>query len=121
MEVVGTVISVLPAKQGTSKAGKEWKTQDFIIETHDQYPRKVCINVFGADKIDKFGIAEGQSVKVGFNLESREFNGNWFTTIGAWKIDHEAGGQPSRNEEATVEEHEKLDTSSSSDDGDLPF
>ena len=51
MELAGKVIAVLEPRGGVSKTGNEWKVQEYVIETHDQYPKKMCFDVFGADKI----------------------------------------------------------------------
>ena len=47
MEVSGKIIAILPIQGGTSKSGNEWKKQDYILETHDQYPKKICFNLWG--------------------------------------------------------------------------
>lgn len=87
MEVKGTLIQVLKIESGTSKAGKEWQKQDFVIETNEQYPKKVCFTLFG-DKVSLInGVKEGDEVEVFFNLESRDFNGKWYHNINAWKIE----------------------------------
>ncbi len=87
LSVKGKIEQILKAESGVSRAGKEWKKQEFILETEDQYPRKVCFTLFGekADLIN--GLSEGQEVEVSFNVESREYNGRWFTNVNAWKID----------------------------------
>jgi hypothetical protein len=61
MELSGTIIAILPIQAGTSAKG-EWKSQDYILETNDQYPKKVCINAFG-DNIDKFSLSIGEDAK----------------------------------------------------------
>lgn len=60
--------------------------QDYVLETMDQYPRKVCFNLFG-DRIDQYPLAIDDVVTVSFDIESREWNGRWFTTIRAWKVE----------------------------------
>ena len=76
MELSGKVIVVLEPKSGVSKTtGKEWKAQEYVIETHDQYPRKMCFEVFGADKIDQFHIQAGEEITVSFDIDAREWNG----------------------------------------------
>lgn len=86
MEVKGKVIQILPVQTGTSKAGKEWSKQEFVIETEDQFPKNICFTLFG-DKLSLLtGIAAGQQVEVFFNVESREFSGKWYHNINAWKI-----------------------------------
>lgn len=86
LKLTGVIIAILPVESGTSKAGKEWKKQNFVIETNEQYPKKACFTLFG-DKLsylDKF--AEGSTVDVKFNAESNEFNGKYFTNLNAYSI-----------------------------------
>ncbi|MFZ4724089.1 MAG: DUF3127 domain-containing protein [Paludibacter sp.] len=85
MEISGKIIAVLPIATGQGKNGT-WRSQDYVLETADQYPKKVCFNLFG-DKIDQFPIAIDEMVNVSFDIESKEYNGRWFTNIRAWKVD----------------------------------
>ncbi|EKY02722.1 DUF3127 domain-containing protein [Porphyromonas catoniae] len=86
MELIGKIIQVLPLQEGVSKAGNAWKKQEYILETlGTQYPRKVCFNLFG-DNVDKFPMQVGQDVTVSIDLESREFNGRWYTDVRAWNV-----------------------------------
>jgi hypothetical protein len=85
MDISGKIIAVLPIATGQGKNGT-WRSQDYVLETADQYPKKVCFNLFG-DKIDQFPIAIDDQVNVSFDVESREYNGRWYTTIRAWKIE----------------------------------
>lgn len=66
MELAGKVIAVLEPRGGVSKTGNEWKVQEYVIETHDQYPKKMCFDVFGADKIAQFNIQAGEELNVVF-------------------------------------------------------
>ena len=86
MEIQGKVIQVLAPASGTSKSGNAWKKQEYVIETHDQYPRKVMFMLFG-DRADQYKAEVGQEVIVSFDLESREFNGRWYTDVRAWKME----------------------------------
>ncbi|MCF8297019.1 MAG: DUF3127 domain-containing protein [Saprospiraceae bacterium] len=87
LDLQGKLIQILPVQSGVSKAGKDWSKQEFIIETQEQFPKKVCFTLFG-DKTDLLqGISEGEELKVSFNLESREYNERWFHNINAWKIE----------------------------------
>ena len=62
MEFTGKIIAILSPRGGVSKtSGNEWKSQEYVIENHDQYPRKMCFDVFGADKIEQFNIQMGRS------------------------------------------------------------
>ncbi len=85
MEISGKIIAVLPLATGEGRNGT-WRSQDYVLETYDQYPRKVCFNLFN-DRIDQFPMAIGDDVTVSFDIESREWNGRWFTTIRAWRVE----------------------------------
>ena len=85
LEITGTIIQIQPLQEGTSKSGNAWKKQDCVLETDAQYPRKICFNLFG-DNVDKFPVQLGQKVTVSIDLESREFNGRWYTDVRAWNI-----------------------------------
>lgn len=87
MEIEGKVIQILPLQQGVGSSGKPWASQSFIIETPDQYPRKVCIELFGEDRVKNNPVSIDDSVKVSYDLESREFNGRWYTSVRAWKVE----------------------------------
>lgn len=84
MNISGKVVQILPLQQGTSKAGNPWQKQEFVLEQGGQYPRKVCISLFG-DNVAKIPQV-GQDVMVSVDIDSREFNGRWYTEIKAWNI-----------------------------------
>jgi len=88
MEISGKIIAVLPQATGQGKNGM-WRSQDYVLETADQYPKKVCFNLFN-DKIDQFPMAIDDVVNVSFDVESREYNGRWYTTVRAWKVEKSA-------------------------------
>jgi hypothetical protein len=93
MEIQGKVSMLLPLQTGAGKNG-QWKKQDFILETEGQVPRKICFSLWG-DKVDQYALAPGDQVEVSFDLESREFNGRWYTDAKAWKINKKsASGSP---------------------------
>lgn len=95
MEFTGKIIAILQPKGGVSKAtGNEWKAQEFVIESHDQYPRKMCFEVFGADKIDQFGIQMGEELTVSFDIDSNQWQDRWFNRIRAWKVERVSAGAP---------------------------
>jgi hypothetical protein len=87
MELSGKVIAVLEPRGGVSKTGNAWKVQEYVIETHDQYPRKMCFDVFGEDKINQFNIQVGEMVRVSFDIDAREYQGRWYNSIRAWNVD----------------------------------
>lgn len=96
MEITGTIIQVLPRQEGISKAGNQWKKQEYILENTDgQYPRKVCFTCFG-DNADRIQLTAGQRVKVSFDLESREYNGRWYTEVRCWRAEPEQAAAPAQ-------------------------
>lgn len=94
MELAGRVIAVLEPKGGTSRNGNEWKVQEYVIETHDQYPRRMCFDVFGDDKIKQFNIQVGEELNVSFDIDAREWQGRWFNSIRAWKVERVSAAAP---------------------------
>jgi hypothetical protein len=109
MELTGKIIQVLPEKSGTSARG-EWRKQDYIIEIPGDYPKKVCFMVWG-DRIDQFRIQEGQELTVSIDIESREYNGRWYTDVKAWKVAPVSGDEPPPD----------YDVPPPPESGDLPF
>ena len=87
LKVKGKIVKILEVEKGTSKAGKEWKKQGFVIDTGAQYNPEVCFSLFGDEKVDMLrNFGEGQEVEVAFNVSSREYNGRYFHNLDAWKI-----------------------------------
>lgn len=84
MELTGKILDILPEQKGESSRGP-WRKQEYIIETEGEYPKKVCFMAWG-NKIDEFKIKTNEIVVVSINIESREYNGRWYTDIKAWKV-----------------------------------
>lgn len=85
MEMIGVVIAILPERSGTSQRG-EWKSQSFVIETQEQYPKHLCFEVFGADRIAQFNIKCGETITVQFDIDARQYQDRWFNSIKAWNV-----------------------------------
>ncbi len=126
MEITGKIIAVLQERGGVSqRTGSEWKVQEYVLETQEQYPRKMCFDVFGADKIAQFAIKAGDNLTVSFDIDAREYNGRWFNSIRAWKVERvadqpmeaPAGGAPFPPVSATPVDF----TSGEESKDDLPF
>ncbi len=90
MELTGKITQVLPEKSGTSARGP-WRKQEYVIEIPGDYPKQVCFMVWG-DRIDQFGIQQGQELTLHFDLESREYNGRWYTDVKARRVEPAAQG-----------------------------
>jgi len=91
MELTGKIIKILPLQTGTGKNG-DWKKQEYVIEMPGQFSKKVCFTIWG-DKIDQYKLSDGNEVKVSFDLESREYNGKWYTDVKAWKVEKVQKGE----------------------------
>jgi hypothetical protein len=116
MEITGTVVSLLPMQQGQGKNGT-WKKQEFILETPGQYPKKVCLSLWG-EKVDETRLTPGEKITASINIESREYNGRWYTDVRAWKI-AKGGSGGGQSEAPQGDSSFTPDASNGSDD--LPF
>jgi hypothetical protein len=85
MQLTAKLIQLLPLQTGAGKNG-QWKKQDIIVETEGQYPKKVCVSIWG-DKINESLLKEGSQLTISFDVESREYNGRWYTDVKAWKVE----------------------------------
>jgi len=90
MQLTAKLAQTLPVESGMGKNG-EWKKQSIIVDTEGQYPKKICITIWG-DKINTAQWRPGLPLTIDFDIESREFNGRWYTDVKAWKI--EPAGAP---------------------------
>ena len=89
MELIGKAIAALPVKSGVSKkTGEQWQSREYVIETQEQYPKKMCFEVFGTDKLKEFNIRNNDLIKVHFDITAREYNGKWYNSVRAWKVEH---------------------------------
>lgn len=119
MELKATLVQILPLQKGTGKNG-EWKKQDIIVETPGQYPKKVCISIWG-DKINESVLKIGNQLNISFDVESREYNGRWYTDVKAWKV--EADGASNSAGGGSFTDNPPADSYSDLSDeaNDLPF
>lgn len=95
-DITGKIIAVLPTRSGTSARGTQWSSQTAVIETHEQYPKRVAFDVLG-DKITEFNLQVGEEVTVSFDINAREFNGKWFNSVNAWQVVRQAPAQGGYN------------------------
>ena len=101
MEITGKIIVKLPLASGTSKAGNEWHKQEYVLETLESFPKKVHFDFFG-EKADQYPLNIGDVIRLSFDIESREYNGRWYTNCNAFKIeDDRSGGGRWGSQEAT--------------------
>lgn len=76
---------VLPERSGTSQRGNQWRSISYVLETQEQYPKKLAFDVTN-DKIDQLNIQLGEILTVQFDINAREYNGRWFNSINAWNV-----------------------------------
>jgi len=121
MQIQAKIVQILPLQTGTGRNG-EWKKQDIIVETFDQYPKKICISIWG-NKIDNSVLQEGNNLDISVNIESREFNGKWYTDVKAWKIELQnaqsnTSAEPSSNTAPSIDDMPHFEEE---EDGEVPF
>lgn len=118
MQLSAKLIQLLPLQTGTGKNG-QWKKQDIIVETEGSaYPKKVCISIWG-DKIDAGQLQPGNQLKIDFDVESREYNGRWYTDVKAWKIEATASAPAAMADFPSQAAGEGMPAKA--EDDDLPF
>jgi hypothetical protein len=122
LDITGKIVQIMEPVKGTSKAGKDWVKQEFVVETQETYPKKICIGMMGdkTNELGKFRVED--TVKVSLNLESREYNGKWYTNVNAWRI--EAASTATASAAPTDNFHADSEPSFTPDAGgsdDLPF
>lgn len=126
LEVTGKIIQIMDVVTGSSPRG-DWKKQEFVIETLEQYPKKICLSVWG-DKVDSLkSYPVGSILTAGINIESREYNQRWYTDIRAWRLQSPSSAQPGAeahpqdfSQENNAQENNNQEYQASESD-DLPF
>lgn len=91
MEITGAIEKILTLESGTTKDGKEWQKQSFIVANNEGYDNKkqiFCFEIFGEEKVTNFNKYNkvGDVVKVDFNISTNEWKDRYFTSLQAWKV-----------------------------------
>jgi Domain of unknown function (DUF3127) len=115
MQLTAKLVQLLPLQTGTGKNG-QWKKQDIILETEGQYPKKVCVSIWG-DKINESLLQPGSMLNISFDVESREYNGRWYTDVKAWKVEAAGAGTADK----APDDHVYFDEGNMESKDDLPF
>lgn len=109
MELQGKIIEKLPLQSGISKNGSEWALQPYVLETLDNYPKKIYFEVFGLQKVQEQDADVDDIVQISFDIDSREYNGRWFTSLRAWRVVKDAASaEPLEEAEPEEEPKDKL-------------
>ena len=124
MEVKGKIIVALPEVSGTSQTGKAWKKREYVLETQDSFPRKIHFDFFG-ERADQYPLNLGDDIVLSFDIESREYNGRWYTSIRGWKAEKAnsgaAAGMPADTNSPPVDNLMPPAPSAPEANDDLPF
>ena len=95
MEIQGKIIVVLPERSGVSQRGSQWRSISYVLETQEQYPKKLTFDVTN-DKIDQLNIQLGEILTVQFDINAREYNGRWFNSVNAWNVIRQTQQSPAQ-------------------------
>ena len=119
LEIKGKIIEILPERSGQSANG-EWRKQEYVLETGSQYPKKICFLAWG-EKIDQFNIKQGEIIEVSIDLESREYNGRWYTDVKAWRVSRDGVGASDDYSSSGQEGRDGPNAYNSKIDGVIPY
>ena len=87
MEITGKLIAAMPTQSGTSqKTGNKWMSRQYVIETQEQYPKKMVFTVFGEERLKRFDLRKDETVTVLFDIDAHEYNGRYYNEIRAYDI-----------------------------------
>lgn len=88
IQLIGTIVRVLPLQKGTKRDGGEWQKQEYLLSVeNERYDNKVCFQIFGAEKIARIGLKENERVRVHLEIRANEYNGKFYNSIDCWKVD----------------------------------
>ena len=122
MEVEEAIYNILPPTKGVS-AGGEWPRQEGIFEMPQEFSRKVCVAFLNKES-EVARLKEGAAYTVSVNIESREYNGRWYTDVRAWRVQpkQEAAPAPAPTPEMPpLGDEPSYSAPASADVDDLPF
>lgn len=112
MELKGRITHVLPEQSGEGRNGP-WRKKEYVIEMPGNFPKSVCFEIWG-NNIDAFNIQQGEEITASIDLESREYNGRWYTNVKAWRVTREQAASS-----APVSAPPKVDSSWPSPDDEI--
>ena len=94
MQIEGQLKKVMNPESGTTKDGKTWKRQAFLIEYQDgKFTKQVSIQAKSDAVINTISSAKiGDNLLCEINVESREWNDRFYTDVTAWKVENKTLG-----------------------------
>lgn len=120
MEFEGVVFAVMPLVSGQSARG-EWKKQDVVFELPGEFNRKICVSFWGDRAQDAGTLKVGETVAVSANVESREYNGRWFTEVRAWKMNRKSPQNRPTDDLPPMDAFPPFEETAAEEVDDLPF
>lgn len=94
MDIEGTIVIELPLQEGISKSNNPWKKKEWVLETPGTFPRKIKFTVFGERRVNDLKFEVGKAYRISVDIESREYNGRWYTDVMAYAYAPIDGGMP---------------------------
>jgi hypothetical protein len=119
LDITGKVVQLGQRQTGQGKNGT-WVKQDLIIETEEQFPKKVCLTCWGDKAEEATTFKPGEQIKASINVESREYNGRWYTDLKPWRFDR-INSADNQSAPLPPSEAYPADPSFESEGDDLPF
>ena len=124
-EITGRVVKVGDKQEFASGFYK----REVVVETSGEYPQTIPIEFAKkcADKVEQYGIAEGDVVTVQFDLRGREWNGRYFCNLSGWRIEKQAAAptsataQPAPTGDAVQDGLDQVGDGGGADADSLPF
>lgn len=85
MEFEGKVLEILPPVSGQSARGT-WERQTVVFEQpNKQYGKELAVTFMNKAQ-DVANLRVGESYIVSFDIESRNYQGRWYTDVRAWRV-----------------------------------
>ena len=79
----GKFITSMPVKVVSDK----FSCRDFVVETEGDYPQKVTFQLSNGNNSKVDGLSPGAEIEVAFDIRGREYNGKYYNTLNAYKIE----------------------------------
>ena len=87
IQVIGTIANILPKVTGTSPKG-DWSKQEYVINVEgEQYPRSICFQIFGEEKINTAALQLNERGRVHLDIDCHEYNGKFYNQISCWRVE----------------------------------
>lgn len=95
LQFTGRISKEFPHKSGVSKTtGNPWEIAEYLIEEEgQQYNKRMVFQVSGPDRIKNMNIKVGEFVTVHFDVDAHEWQGKFYNSISAYRVDKQTQPQ----------------------------